>query len=323
MTESDDDIICVDTPAKSGIEDDEIQRYIDLFVDDEIENGRDANGLTLKEVIKRINATGYQENFLDDPQIIKRICKLLRKTQKTSKNRKKQVVDNNTYNGITGADLKTLEPNEWLNDNIINHYMKMIETTHPDRFVAISSFMPETLSHPTRKPEKIPDLTNKIALIPINTIAHWSLVVIFTNQKTIMMMDSMRTKTITMEVMEILKNIQKHLRDLRDEKFVVKLNTEVRQQTNSDDCGAFVCAFARCLAEGGKEINRIGQRQIPRFRKLLKEEIKSFALSPWSNFLASVAKTLNIQKDNSKNNLSQESIQSVLPSPPTFELMSD
>jgi len=39
--------------------------------------------------------------------------------------------------------------------------------------------------------------------------------------------------------MEILKNIQKHLRDLRDEKFVVKLNTEVRQQTNSDDCGAF------------------------------------------------------------------------------------
>ena len=162
MTESDDDIICVDTPAKSEIKDDEIQRYIDLFVDEEIENGRDANGLTLKEVIKRINATGYQENFLDDPQTIKRICKLLRKAQKNSKNRKKQVVDNNTYNGITGADLKTLEPNEWLNDNIINHYMKMIETTHPDRFVAISSFMPETLSHPTRKPEKIPGTTKYI-----------------------------------------------------------------------------------------------------------------------------------------------------------------
>ena len=190
------------------------------------------------------------------------------------------------------------------------------------------------------------DLTNKIALIPINTIAHWSLVVIFTNQRTIMMMDSMRTKTMTMEVLEILKNIQKHLRDLRKEKFVVKLNTSVRQQTNSDDCGAFgewwnvknfeihvvflVCAFARCLAEGGKEINRIGQRQIPKFRKLLKEEIKDFALSPWSNFLASVEKTLNIQKDNSKNNLSQESTKSVLPSPPTFrpspptfQLMSD
>ena len=94
----------------------------------------------------------------------------------------------------------------------------------------------ETVS---RKLIYILDLTNKIALIPINTIAHWSLVVIFTNQRTIMMMDSMRTKTITLEVMEILKNIQKHLRDLRDEKFVVKLNTSVRQQTNSDDCGAF------------------------------------------------------------------------------------
>ena len=156
MTESDDDIICLDTSAKSEIKDDEIQQYIDLFVDDEIENGRDPSHLSLKEVVKRINATGYKENFLEDPATIKRICKLLRKSQKNSKNRKKEVVDNNTYNGITGADLKTLEPNEWLNDNIINHYMKMIQDTHPNRFVAISSFMPETLSHPTRKPEKIP-----------------------------------------------------------------------------------------------------------------------------------------------------------------------
>merc|ERR1712131_266504 len=317
--------ICVDNTTKGELKDEEIQHYIDLFVDDEIENGRSPDDLSLKEVIKRINKTGYSENFLDDPAVIKRICKLLRKAQKSSKNRKKEKLDNNIYNGITGADLKTLEPNEWLNDNIINHYMKMIQMTYPDRFVAISSFMPETLSHPTRKPEKIPDLTNKIALIPINTIAHWSLVVIFTNQRTIMMMDSMRTKTMTMEVLEILKNIQKHLRDLRKEKFVVRLNTSVRQQTNSDDCGAFVCAFARCVAEGGKEINRIGQRQIPKFRKLLKKEIKDFKLSPWSEFLASVEKTLNIQKDNSKNNPTEEvkSIPSAFPSPPTFQILSD
>ena len=156
MPESDDDIICLDNTAKGDLTDEEIQNYIDLFVDDEIENGRNPNDLSLKEVIKRINNTGYDGNFLDDPTTIKRICKSLRKAQKNSKNRKKEVVDNNIYNGITGADLKTLEPNEWLNDNIINHYMKMIQITYPDRFVAISSFMPETLSHPTRKPEKIP-----------------------------------------------------------------------------------------------------------------------------------------------------------------------
>jgi len=325
MTESDDDIICVDNTTKGELKDEEIQHYIDLFVDDEIENGRSPDDLSLKEVIKRINKTGYSENFLDDPAVIKRICKLLRKAQKSSKNRKKEKLDNNIYNGITGADLKTLEPNEWLNDNIINHYMRMIQMTYPDRFVAISSFMPETLSHPTRKPEKIPDLKNKIALLPLNTIAHWSLVVIFANQKTIMMMDSMRTKTLTFEVLETLKNIQKHLKDISGKKFVVRLNTSVRQQTNSDDCGAFVCAFARCLAEGGKEINRIGQRQIPKFRKLLKKEIKDFKLSSWSEFLASVEKTLNIQKDNSKNNPTEEvkSIPSAFPSPPTFQILSD
>ena len=153
-------------------------------------------------------------------------------------------------------------------------------------------------------------------------------------------MDSMRTKTLTFEVLETLKNIQKHLKDISGKKFVVRLNTSVRQQTNSDDCGAFgksiavfyrynygylVCAFARCLAEGGKEINRIGQRQIPKFRKLLKKEIKDFKLSSWSEFLASVEKTLNIQKDNSKNNPTEEvkSIPSAFLSPPTFQILSD
>ena len=41
MTESDDDIICVDGPEKGELKDDEIQQYIELFVDDEIENGRE------------------------------------------------------------------------------------------------------------------------------------------------------------------------------------------------------------------------------------------------------------------------------------------
>ena len=100
MPESDDDIICLDNTAKGDLTDEEIQNYIDLFVDDEIENGRNPNDLSLKEVIKRINNTGYDGNFLDDPTTIKRICKSLRKAQKNSKNRKKEVVDNNIYNGI-------------------------------------------------------------------------------------------------------------------------------------------------------------------------------------------------------------------------------
>lgn len=182
MTESDDDIICVDNTTKGELKDEEIQHYIDLFVDDEIENGRSPDDLSLKEVIKRINKTGYSENFLDDPAVIKRICKLLRKAQKSSKNRKKEKLDNNIYNGITGADLKTLEPNEWLNDNIINHYMRMIQMTYPDRFVAISSFMPETLSHPTRKPEKIPGTNSIFSKLADQTITYITFVSRFEEQ---------------------------------------------------------------------------------------------------------------------------------------------
>merc|ERR1712168_783596 len=309
-----DDLICVDESEKGELQDHEIEQYVNLFVDEAIEDGRDPMNLKLKDVIKRINVTGYKESFLEDPHTIKRICKILRKTQKNSKHRTKKPIDNTVYGidgyrgGITGSDLQTLEPNEWLNDNIINHYIKMIEIAHPNHFVAISSFLSETLSNPSRKPEKIPDLTNKIALIPLNTIAHWSLVIVFTNQKTIMIFDSMRLKTLTLDVLESLQRLQSHLYDVRKERFIVKLNTAVRQQTNSDDCGVFVCAYARCLAEGGELINRIGQRQISKFRKLIKDEIKLGALMPWSEFIQSVQKTLAVQKDKSQNN-----------SPPTNE----
>ena len=47
MTDSDGDIICIDTSTKSGITDDENQQYIDLIVDVEIINGRDPFYLSL------------------------------------------------------------------------------------------------------------------------------------------------------------------------------------------------------------------------------------------------------------------------------------
>ena len=47
MTDSDGDIICIDTSTKTEITDDEIQQYIDLIVDVEIVNGRDPFDLSL------------------------------------------------------------------------------------------------------------------------------------------------------------------------------------------------------------------------------------------------------------------------------------
>ena len=47
MTDSDGDIICIDTSTKPEITDDEIQQYIDLIVDVEIVNGRDPFDLSL------------------------------------------------------------------------------------------------------------------------------------------------------------------------------------------------------------------------------------------------------------------------------------
>jgi len=70
------------------LSDKDINKYIDFFVDQELENGRDADNLGLKDVIERVNLYGnYEENFLDDPATIKRFCKILRRAQKKAKKR--------------------------------------------------------------------------------------------------------------------------------------------------------------------------------------------------------------------------------------------
>ena len=47
---------------------------------------------SLPDVIKRINAAGYRENFYKDSSTIQRICKSFRETQRNSINRQKEFI---------------------------------------------------------------------------------------------------------------------------------------------------------------------------------------------------------------------------------------
>lgn len=320
--ESEDDIVCLDDGTKSinELSDEQIQKFMDLFVDEELENGRDPKDLKLKDIIQRINATGYEEKLLEDTDVIKRICRILRKTQKSAEKRTKPAEElQKIYAGnISGIDLKTLQPREWLNDNIINRYMVLISEQYFSRFVAISSFLPQSLSNANRKPIKIPDIRNKVGLMPLNAGAHWSLVLIMVNQKTIMLLDSMRSVTkYSKQVLDYLVKLRLYLEEQQYGSFQVKLHLKVRQQTNSDDCGVFVCAYARSLAEMDDThvINRIGQRQMSRMRKLIQSEIINGSLNSWSDFLESIQKTLTKQVDPSK-------VTETKKKPPKFEIIS-
>ena len=66
---------------------------------------------------------------------------------------------------------------------------------HNQNFVAISSFFMEAVESNKTESEKLPDLNDKIGLMPVNIHAHWVLVVISIKRKRIHLFDSMGNTT--------------------------------------------------------------------------------------------------------------------------------
>ena len=156
-----------------------------------------------------------------------------------------------------------------------------------DIFVPISSFFLESLLK--NRPEKFREsknfefsfrtfkkwrnsgLVDKIGFIPCNRSHHWSLIVIFHKQKTILLFDSMGNFTdlgkffiinipshtnvrvpsvyqrppvsswiwTLKDTLLLLNKLRSHLNNLYNMKFKVMIHKKVRSQSNSDDCGVF------------------------------------------------------------------------------------
>ena len=81
-------------------------------------------------------------------------------------------------------------------------------------------------------------------------------------------------------VMKMMFQIWKMIdgdRNVEKWKFCANRPKDIPQQGNSWDCGAFVCAHARCLVSKGK---MTAQGSIPDFRKFMILELHSRALQP-------------------------------------------
>ena len=102
---------------------------------------------------------------------------------------------------------------------------------------------------------KAPLLEQDIVLVPLNpgVSKHWSLLVVKPKEKEMFVLDSLAasfvkpsTKNAILKMRDLLQEIDPKL-DPEEWHFSTNTPQDIPQQSNSYDCGAFVCAYARCL----------------------------------------------------------------------------
>lgn len=155
-------------------------------------------------------------------------------------------------------DFKTLASKRWLNDTIIEFFMKHIEVT-TNRCVAFNSYFYTTLSQRgyqgvrrwmKKKKVQIEDLEKVFA--PINlSQSHWALGVIDISKKEISYVDSLSSGPLAIGH-AILKDLQAYL--VEESKGQLGkdfdlIHKDCPQQPNGFDCGIYVCANALYLSK--------------------------------------------------------------------------
>ncbi|CEP63568.1 SUMO protease ULP1 LALA0_S08e05578g [Lachancea lanzarotensis] len=155
-------------------------------------------------------------------------------------------------------DFKTLAPSRWLNDVIIEFFMKHIELTTA-RSIAFNSYFYTTLSRNgyqgvrrwmKKKKADVNNLDKIFAPINLNQ-SHWALGVIDIKNRKISYVDSLSSGPNNMSF-AILKDLQNYLcqesKDTLGGDFEL-IHEDCPQQPNGFDCGVYVCTNALYLSK--------------------------------------------------------------------------
>ncbi|CAB0004705.1 unnamed protein product [Nesidiocoris tenuis] len=176
---------------------------------------------------------------------------------------------------ITREDLLTLRESNWLNDKIINFYMELIDQRSRQNHKLPTTFSFNTFLYVSLKAggySRVKNYTRKtdlfekdIIFIPIFKAAHWRLITIYIKLQKIEYLDSLGK-----DGTDILEDIKNYLTEEHNHKKGTPLDTtnwkftqrtDIPLQQNNDDCGVFVCQYAKSL--GSSEEIQIKHSQIP------------------------------------------------------------
>ncbi|PYH40998.1 cysteine proteinase [Aspergillus saccharolyticus JOP 1030-1] len=154
---------------------------------------------------------------------------------------------------ISNEDLRTCEPGQWLNDNIIYAYLSLLKdyanltgrvTCHVLDSFFFTLNLEQGYSGVSQKGSQIP-LDVDIILMPICTRQHWTLVVLHPRTRVIQRYDSLHGLGDN-HVHQIQKWLDTEYKSGAGPEWTIGDHVSPRQD-NSDDCGVFVLATARSV----------------------------------------------------------------------------
>ncbi|KAI3382861.1 hypothetical protein SNEBB_005430 [Seison nebaliae] len=189
-------------------------------------------------------------------------------------------------NEILSKDLRTLKNGEWLNDEIINSYLTLICNRSKKKSNLPSCYHFNTFFYTNlrdkgynsvrRWTRRINVFKFDIIIVPLHLHVHWVLAIIDNRIKTIKIYDSFsgdNTKAGQLLFQYLISEMKDKLKtDLNKDEWKVHIYPkDVPQQSNSYDCGVFLCKNADFLARDAKLI--FNQDHIPYFRTRMCHEI--------------------------------------------------
>ena len=193
------------------------------------------------------------------------------------------------------ADVRCLIGDAWLTDEVVNFYFETLKARQRSNESArlgkqrtayfFSTFFFARLYHDrmaydfskvqrwTRGVDILADYT--MLLIPIHLDAHWALAVVDLVRRRIVCYDSLRgDAAYTRQLRSMLLPLARYIADessargreaLDATSWSRDIAADAPRQTNSSDCGMFVCKVAEALS-GGTTLSAITQSKMSRFR---------------------------------------------------------
>ena len=194
---------------------------------------------------------------------------------------------------LTKEDFRTLQGSEFINDKIIDSYMKLIEQRSQESpnlprtyacttflFTKLKAFGVEVGMEQTQNWFKEDLREKEVILCPIHRADHWSLVAIDTRTKTVNYLDSLQGSRRTSPAPGIMKKfIEKYYRGKGEKvNFKVRIRKDAPVQGNGFDCGVFACKYAERESKGEKQDFR--QEDLVQARKAMARELMRGRLDP-------------------------------------------
>lgn len=185
---------------------------------------------------------------------------------------------------VTRADIISLRDSNWVSDQIIDYYMKLIEERAKQPNCSLPKvYAMNTSFHLKVQQKNYSDISYKtdiftfdLILVPVRFGNHWTLSVIDFRKRCIEQYNSLSNfnSDFQRDLLQYLREehlFQKHYDfDMHDD-WRLEQRKELPQQISPTDCGVFICAFAEYLTR--QETIRFGNTDVEFLRRKMAVEI--------------------------------------------------